>query len=206
MSDAMFREQFGPQAQKGPKSSPKIVRPISRISNTKPPEYAAAVAARLARDPNGTLGRGAAWDRLIAALRPGRYVVVYVSSLADGSGGDDRCAPGDAALDPGDARLVGWSAARWIAYNARRAGLPTMGENPGRRDSAAYGAAMLQTAVAQVVSCGMLGLMWTHDAELYQATSAVTLADYAATIRRYGVDRYEPRDEQTPLPPLPDNP
>ncbi len=153
---------------------------------TKPAEYAAAVAARLARDPNGTLGRGAAWDRLIAALRPGRNVVVYVSSMADGSGGDDRCAPGDAALDPGDARIVAWSATRWIAY---KAGLPTMGENPGPRDSAAYGSMMLQAALAQVASCGMLGLMWAHDADLYRAASGVSLVDFAASIRRYGAGK-----------------
>jgi hypothetical protein len=41
---------------------------------------------------------------------------------------------------------------------------------------------MLTNAAAQMSACHFQGLMWAHDAELFSATSGVTLRDYAAVI------------------------
>ncbi len=153
---------------------------------TKPAEYDRAIASRLSGGTSRTLGRGAAWDHIIAGLRPERNVVVYVSSMADGSGKNDECQDGDSALELVEPQIESWSATRWIVYNARRAGLPTMGENPGRNDiPAVYGPALLDAATRQMEACGMLGLMWAHSDDLYSGTAGLTLVDLASTIRRF---------------------
>ena len=59
-----------------------------------------------------------------------------------------------------------------------------MGENPGRADTPTYDLGLLGTATDQVRACGLLGLMWAHDADLHDPGSGVTLADYAAVIAR----------------------
>ena len=42
---------------------------------------------------------------------------------------------------------------------------------------------MLARATAQMTSCGFQGLMWAHDAPLYDPTSGISLADYSTVIR-----------------------
>ncbi|HEY3335548.1 MAG TPA: hypothetical protein VGK16_09980 [Candidatus Limnocylindrales bacterium] len=153
----------------------------------RPADYARAIAGFLGGpgDDNRTMGRGAAWDRLVAALPDRSGVVAYVSSMADGSGGDDLCAGTDGTVAPTSPVVSSWSAARWIAYLADRRGMPKMGENPGRSDSTSYGAGMLDRAAAQMASCRFQGLLWAHDADLYDPTSGVTLDDLSSVIRRY---------------------
>ncbi len=63
----------------------------------RPAAYQSAIDRYLASDdPDGILGRGAVWHKLVEALRDQPGVVVYVSSVADGSGADDLCRPEDA--------------------------------------------------------------------------------------------------------------
>ena len=67
-------------------------------------------------------------------------VVAYVSSVADSSGGDDDCQPGDDAVALDAAAPGSWSATRWIATLARRNGFAVSGENPGWHQSGALDA------------------------------------------------------------------
>jgi hypothetical protein len=131
------------------------------------------------------LGRAAVWHRVIALLRDKTNVVIYVSSMADGSGGDDLCQASDALVSLADPAVERWSATRWISYNATRYGLPQNGENPGRADTPRYGRTMLEAAARQMQACGFQGMMWAHAANLYDGVSGVSLDDYATTIARY---------------------
>src|SRR3712207_8541561 len=56
----------------------------------------------------------------IYALAGQRNVVIYISSVADGSGGDDLCLPGDATVPLGDRQVQSWSATRWISRSEER--------------------------------------------------------------------------------------
>jgi hypothetical protein len=150
----------------------------------RPTDDAKAIADYLrgAGDANGTVGRGAAWERVLAAIANRTNVVAYVSSVADGSGSDDLCSPADAGVAPTSGVFIGWSAARWVSYLASRYGLARNGENPGPSDTNSYGSAMLRRAAAQMQSCGFQGLMWAHDVNLYDGQSGMGLADYGTTI------------------------
>lgn len=141
----------------------------------RPAQLPADVAAGL---PDGLLGRGAVWPWLYADLTVRHAVTAYVSSLADGSGGDDGCAADDTKT-PLDSRTVsGWSAARWITRIAREHGFTVAGEvpgyggSPGRRayysDSSSHGLAA--KAYAQARSCGLLGVYWAHDDQVQNGT------------------------------------
>lgn len=151
---------------------------------SRPDEYSAAIANYLGGggDSNHTMGRAAVWHKVIAGLTTRDRVVIYISSLADGSGGDDGCASTDQAVGEGDQQINSWSATRWISYNADRYGFAKNGENPGRVDTNAYGPKMLQAAIRQMRSCGLQGLMWAHETNLYDTNSGVTVAAYAAAI------------------------
>jgi hypothetical protein len=153
-----------------------------------PRSYAAAIAHHLdgsMGDDSRTMGRGAVWHKVVEQLANRPDVVIYISSVADGSGGDDLCHHDDRLLALDDDQMIAWSATRWISYNASRYGLATMGENPGRDQSVGYGTAMLAAAGRQMQACNMQGLMWAHDPELYDRGSGITLADYAAAIVQY---------------------
>ena len=150
---------------------------------TRPIQYAAAVAHDLADqyDSSATLGRGAVWDRFYEGLWQRRGVVAYVSSLADGSGGDDSCLPGDARADWATQAVANWSAARFISAVADRLGLGKAGENPGE-GTTGYGSAMMVSAARQALSCGMSEEFWAHDANLYAGTGGLSLPAFARTI------------------------
>jgi len=154
---------------------------------SRPDEYQAAINNYLngTGDGNETMGRGAAWDKLYAALPDKSSVVAYVSSLADSSGSpaDNVCQPTDASVSITDPQIDGWSAARWISYIANRYGLPKSGENPG--GGLSYGVAMMQTAAKQMQACNMQGMYWARDANLYDGVSRITLQDFATVIAQY---------------------
>ncbi len=151
----------------------------------RPVDYSKAVAGYLDGSGGRMIPRGAAWDRIIAHLSDRSRVVAYVSSLADGSGGDNLCQPGDANVSLTDPQVYLWSAARWISYLADKYDLPKNGENPGRGDSSLYGAGMMRRAAAQMASCGFQGMMWAHDKNLYDGESGVTLQQYSEVIAGY---------------------
>jgi hypothetical protein len=155
---------------------------------SRPDEYQAAISNYLngTGDSNGTMGRGAAWDEWYAGLPDKTHVVAYVSSLADGSGSpaNNLCQASDSTVTITAPQIDSWSAARWISYIAKRYNLPTNGENPG--GGANYGLTMMQTAAKQMQACGMQGMYWAHDSNLYDGVSGVTLQDYANVIAQYG--------------------
>ncbi|MBN9102586.1 MAG: beta-galactosidase [Pseudonocardia sp.] len=143
----------------------------------QPGDYDRAVREGL---PSGLLGSGAAWQVLYAALPRRSDLLAYVSSVADGSGGDDGCRADDvAALDGApDGTTTAWSATRWIAAVARRNGFGVAGENPGWHQSDALdalyvdtsGTGMMAAAVRQARSCGLVAFYWAHDAQLWDGT------------------------------------
>jgi hypothetical protein len=151
---------------------------------SRPSEYDKALAHYLdgTGDRNQTMGRAAVWHKVIDALARHENVVVYVSSMADGSGNNSLCQANDSSVSLDDTVVNRWSATRWLSYNADRYGMLKMGENPGRRDSKNYGLGMMRVAVQQMQSCGFQGLMWAHDFDLYEPGSGVTLDDYAEVI------------------------
>lgn len=110
--------------------------------------------------------RGAAWDTVVAGITNRANVVVYCSSLADGSGANEAST---------DKRQ--WSAAHWIAYNADLYGMSKAGENPG---SSSY--AVMQTMFAQASAYGYSPLLWAFESQLYGGVYA-TLYQYALLIR-----------------------
>ncbi len=157
-------------------------------SGTRPDILARTMEANLPND--GTTGVGAVWDRYYAQLPNKAQVIAYISSVADGSGGNDSCQPGDSSVSLTDAIMDSWSATRWISRIARQYGLPVAGENPGYdmpvslnsfyQNTAATG--MMTTAVRQARSCAFTAFYWAHDAQLWDGT--IPFSEYARTISR----------------------
>ena len=141
----------------------------------QPRAYDRAVQSGL---PPGLLGSGAAWQVFYAGLPRRPDVVAYVSSVADSSGGDDDCQPGDDAVALDAVAPASWSATRWIATLARRSGFAVSGENPGWHQSNVLDAryvdvsdtGMMAAAVRQARSCGLDTFYWAHDTQLWDGT------------------------------------
>lgn len=154
-------------------------------SGVRPGGFVDAVAHHL---PNGLLGVGAVWDRFYAFLPDRRNVVAYVSSMADLSGGDDSCQPGDSAVALDSPTADSWSATRWISRIANQWALPKAGENPGYDAPSSLNAhyldaspaGMLPASFRQLTSCGFQGMYWAHDDRLWDGTMA--LARYTSAI------------------------
>ncbi|SHG28555.1 hypothetical protein SAMN05443575_1918 [Jatrophihabitans endophyticus] len=153
----------------------------------RPTQYTKLVAAGLS---NGLLGRGAVWSVVYAGLRHRTHVTAYVSSVADGSAGNDVCQASDAtvALDSGTAYY--FSATRYLARVAAVNGFTVAGETPGYPASASGRAAyadasdsgLLATAYRQASGCRFLGLYWAHDDQVWDGTVPLSrLAQYSST-------------------------
>ncbi|NYD37344.1 beta-galactosidase [Actinomycetospora corticicola] len=104
----------------------------------------------------------------------------------------DRCRPGDAeALVSGAPSLDDWPNQRVTAAAAARAGLPTVGENPGPPGPTTGGTAdsdseadQLRYAVSYARGCGLSAFLFAFEDDLYTDRSGLTPADYAAAIGR----------------------
>jgi hypothetical protein len=128
--------------------------------------------------PNSLAGNGAVWDQIYALLAREPNVMAYVSSMADGSGGNEGCQQGDEQVPLTSTAIRSWSATRWISRIARQHNLPIAGENPGYqtngnhqefyRDSSTVG--MLSVTFEQARSCQFLGVYWAHDQDLWDGT------------------------------------
>ena len=138
--------------------------------------------------PNGTTGVGAVWNRYYALLPDKTGAVAYVSSVADESGDDDSCQPGDDSLPLTSSVMDSWSATRWISRIAAGEGLPVAGENagysmPGSLDFQYINigsTGMMADAVRQAISCKFQVFYWAHDVNLWNDT--VPYALYVAYI------------------------
>jgi hypothetical protein len=156
-------------------------------SGVRPDAYGRAVAQYL---PDGLTGVGAVWQEFYAALPRNGHVVAYVTSMADESGNDDLCQPGDTLVPLGDPLADSWSATRWISRIADEYRLPKNGENAGwnlpsslnahYRDTGASG--MMEAAVHQMVACGFQGMYWAHDVQLWDGISS--FQRYAALVQQ----------------------
>lgn len=155
---------------------------------TRPDQLAGEIAARFAGTAEQyTTSRGATWHLLTDRLHALPGLVVYCSSVADGSGNNDTASPTDRTVALNDPQINDWSAARWLGYNADRYGLRLSGENPGRTDSNHYGLAMLYQALAQMINGRWESLYWAHEADLYDPTSGITADDLGEAIARYSI-------------------
>jgi len=138
--------------------------------------------------PDGTTGVGAAWNRYYALLPDKTGAVAYVSSVADESGDDDSCQPGDDSLPLTSSVMDSWSATRWISRIAAGEGLPVAGENagysmPGSLDFQYINigsTGMMADAIRQAISCKFQVFYWAHDVNLWNDT--VPYALYVAYI------------------------
>jgi F5/8 type C domain/Beta-galactosidase len=139
----------------------------------------------------GTTGMGAVWDRYYAMLPDKTNVIAYISSVADNSGGNDDCQPGDTSMPLTSPAMDSWSATRWISAIAHQNGLLIGGENPGYgmpamfdflyRDTSSGG--MMADALSQAQSCGFLVFYWAHDVHLWDGTLPFSV--YANSIAPY---------------------
>ena len=158
-------------------------------SGTRPDVLAQDELFNLADD--GTTGMGAVWDRYYAMLPDKANVIAYISSVADNSGGNDDCQPGDTSLPLTSHVMDSWSATRWISAIAHQNGLLIGGENPGYgmpamfdflyRDTSPGG--MMADALSQAQSCGFQVFYWAHDVHLWDGTLPFSI--YANSIAPY---------------------
>jgi hypothetical protein len=128
--------------------------------------------------PDGTTGVGAVWNRYYARLPDKTKVVAYVSSVADESGADDSCQPGDEEIPLTSSAMDSWSATRWISRIAAAEGLPVAGENAGYSMPVGLdfqytnigSTGMMADAVRQAISCKFQVFYWAHDVNLWNGT------------------------------------
>jgi hypothetical protein len=140
--------------------------------------------------PPGLLGTGAAWHVFYRGLPRRPDVVAYVSSAADGSGGNEACRPADRSQPLDSPDVHGWSATRWITRLAGEYGFAVAGENPGWHQSHTLDRSyrdltdggMLAVAVEQARACGFTTFYWAHDERLWDGT--VPFGAYAERIAR----------------------
>ncbi|MCL7455501.1 MAG: hypothetical protein M8467_20895, partial [Anaerolineae bacterium] len=124
-------------------------------------------------EDSSALYAAALYDRHVAGLGPADRVALYLTGIDE--------PPLDLADDsspyPSD-----WSAARWIAHLAQRAGLPAWAENSGQDDFA-----KLWLSAERMRANDMVGLMWAFESELYADPSVgyATIDQYASIIKLY---------------------
>jgi hypothetical protein len=138
-------------------------------SGTRPSGVIRDIESRLtAATPTSV---GAVWHWFYGLIDRHR-ACVYVSSVADGSGGNDLGQPSDAGRRLDDPALDAWSSVRWQARIAHEYGMPVSGENTGygEADHDFYRTRMPEVAVAQARSCGLRVLYWAHDERLWDGT------------------------------------
>jgi len=128
--------------------------------------------------PDGITGVGAVWNRYYALLPDKTKVVAYVSSVADESGADDSCQPGDDLLPLTSSVMDSWSATRWVSRIAAAEGLQVAGENAGYSMPVGLdfqytnigSTGMMADAVRQAISCKFQVFYWAHDVNLWNGT------------------------------------
>ncbi|MFJ9723874.1 beta-galactosidase [Streptomyces sp. NPDC101209] len=139
----------------------------------------------------GLVSRGAGFFRTIGLIQHRRTVQLVSTALVDGSGTprNNACRPEDRAVTPdaptpaAEARARTWSSVRWIARIAAREGFAVSGESAGPH-VAAYYPGVMSDAARQLKSCGLTGLMWAFDHNLYDGTPGSSLGDYASVIAK----------------------
>jgi hypothetical protein len=158
-------------------------------SGTRPDGLAQDELFNLPND--STTGMGAVWNRYYAMLPDKTNVVAYISSVADNSGDNDDCQPGDSSIALTSPVMDSWSATRWISAIAHQNGLLIGGENPGYGLPAAFdfdyldtgSSGMMADALSQAQSCGFQVFYWAHDVRLWDGILPFSV--YANAIAPY---------------------
>ncbi|MET7619747.1 beta-galactosidase [Streptomyces sp. NPDC005408] len=155
-----------------------------------PDDHARAIANHLDGSVAAQLvSRGTAYFRTLQQVGPRRNVQMVSTALVDGSGmpRNNGCAAEDATVDVRNrdsAEARRWSSVRWVAAIAERDGFALGGESAGPQ-VAPYYEGVMDDAAHQMKSCGLKGLMWAFDSQLYDGTPGSSLQDYAKVIDRY---------------------
>ncbi|TQJ91462.1 beta-galactosidase [Streptomyces sp. SLBN-31] len=157
-----------------------------------PSDLSTAVRAHLGATADaGLISRGAGFFRTIGLIEHRRTVQLVSTALVDGSGTprNNTCRPADGAVTPDaltrgtEARARTWSSVRWISRIAAHEGFVISGESAGPH-VAAYYPGVMNDAARQLKSCGLTGLMWAFDHNLYDGTPGSSLGDYASVIAK----------------------
>lgn len=155
-----------------------------------PGDLAEGVRHRLAGErPTSLLGRGVGFFETVPRIEHRDNVVIVSTAVVDGTGrpGNNVCRPEDAGVDLHAVernQASDWSSVRWVKQIAEREGFPVSGESAGPQ-VAPYYPGVMADAAQQVAGCGLDGLMWAFDRNLYDGTPGSSLQDYAATIARF---------------------
>lgn len=156
-----------------------------------PQTYRLAVSHHLEATADSRLiALGAGFYLTLGQVRDRRNVQIVPTSLVDGTGEprNNGCLPSDRQVDvlaPSRQVQDQWSSTRWVSRIARRYGFALLnGESAGIHVSPYYPGVMTDAA-HQMKSCGLQGLMWAFDRNLYDGTQGSSLADYSAVISRY---------------------
>ncbi|MEU6167999.1 beta-galactosidase [Streptomyces tanashiensis] len=180
--------QLGLYTSLGYRGQLKILVPGSGFY---PSDLRAALDARLVGTPSIRLvGSGTGFFLTLGLVAHRDTVRIVTTALVDGTGAprDNGCVPGDARVDvtaPDDAAVRDWSSARWVVAVARSAGFSRIAGESAGPQIAPYYDGVTETAYRQMASCGLEGMMWAFDRQLYDGTPGSSLADYAETIRRH---------------------
>jgi hypothetical protein len=174
-----------------------------------PAELSDALAGRLdgSGDPTGALGRGLHYTMqfpLLAELDrrlPGGIDVAFTGI------DDDTAVRARAELPPQDTCRLDdvdelltrrgtehWSGQRWTIANARRVGLPVIGENPGPPGLPHTGgspwsdssAEQLHRVVGYARDCGLTTFSWAFENELFTPGSGVDLHGFGRELAAAG--------------------
>ena len=135
--------------------------------------------AATSHDTFGDLNDGAVYSVLLNDLPDLTGVVVDVTSVGDGSGtpANNACQSGDANVNyQTDSSVDSWSSTRVLAYLAGQHNLPIIGESTGQNSTA-----QMATDFTVTEACGLIGLQWAFDIQLYNGSYA-TLTDYSNQI------------------------
>ncbi|MFD4371286.1 beta-galactosidase [Streptomyces sp. NPDC058486] len=166
-----------------------IVKVLVPGSGYFPADHRAAIRARLDTSVTTRLmARGAGFFLTVEQVRKDGEVHIVPTSLVDGTGAprDSGCEPRDAAVDvraPDSSVPRTWSSVRWVTAIAVRNGFPVSGESAGPQVEP-YRPGVMEQAARQMRSCGLEGLMWAFDENLYDGTPGSSLQDYARVIEQ----------------------
>ncbi|CAL9383572.1 hypothetical protein SUDANB1_01113 [Streptomyces sp. enrichment culture] len=156
-----------------------------------PRDYKRAVQRHLDESAgNRLVALGVGFFRTLGEIRHRHNVQIVPTSLVDGTGRprNNGCSPEDRhvnVLSPPDRVHDEWSSMRWVSRIARQHGFTLLsGESAGTRVSPYYPGVM-SAAARQMDTCGLRGLMWAFDSNLYDGTPGSSLAEYSAMISRY---------------------
>jgi hypothetical protein len=152
-----------------------------------PADLRAAIEAYLGgAETDRLIGRGVGFFKTIEQVRPRERVQIVSTALVDGTGkpANNRCAPTDTGVDIlASGAVRDWSSTRWVANIARRAGFEVSGESAGPQ-VADYYPGVIDTALQQMMSCGLRDMMWAFDGHLYDGTPGSSLQEYGDAIAR----------------------